>query len=118
MAAGSGITPIYQVFREIANMPDEDIELHLLFANKTEEDIILRKELEALEPRVKLHYILDSPKEDWKGYKGLVTEPILQEICSLGDPDTLYTFCGPPGLTFFLRDLFGHKYKGCTFYKF
>ena len=42
IAGGTGITPIYQVFREIVNMPDENIDLRLLFANKTKKDIILQ----------------------------------------------------------------------------
>ena len=36
IAGGSGITPIYQTIREIAKMPDENMEMILLFANKTE----------------------------------------------------------------------------------
>ena len=43
IAGGSGITPVFQTLMEIANMPDEKIELIFLFANKTEEDIVLRK---------------------------------------------------------------------------
>ncbi len=43
MAGGSGITPVFQTMMEIANMKDEKIELILLFANKNEEDIVLRK---------------------------------------------------------------------------
>lgn len=54
-------------------MPDEKIDLILLFANKTEEDIVLRKELESLQPRVKVHFILDNPPEDWKGWSGYIT---------------------------------------------
>ena len=78
----------------------------------------MREELESLQPRVKLHYILDNPPQQWKGFQGHVTEKILSEICPLGDPDTLYTFCGPMGMTGFLRDLFSKKYKGSIFYKF
>lgn len=43
IAGGSGITPCYQIINEIINMKDEDVELILLFANKEEEDILLRK---------------------------------------------------------------------------
>lgn len=43
VAGGSGITPCYQTIQEIVSMKDETIELILLFANKTEEDIVLRK---------------------------------------------------------------------------
>ena len=43
MAGGSGITPVFQTIMEIAAMKDENIEIILLFANKNEEDIVLRK---------------------------------------------------------------------------
>lgn len=43
MAGGSGITPCFQVIREIAKMSNESIELILLFANKTEKDILLKE---------------------------------------------------------------------------
>lgn len=42
----------------------------LLFCNKTEKDIILRKELEALEPRVKLHLMLENAPPGWTGLEG------------------------------------------------
>jgi len=73
MAGGSGITPIFQTIIEIAAMKEEKVELVLLYANKTEEDIVLRKELEGLGDRLKLHYILDNPPEGWKHYKGYIT---------------------------------------------
>ena len=44
IAGGSGITPIFQAMIEIARMK-EPVKLILLFANKTEEDIVLRKEM-------------------------------------------------------------------------
>jgi cytochrome-b5 reductase len=72
IAGGSGITPIYQVIREIISMGD-DLELIMLFGNKKEEDIVLRKELEALRPRLNLHYILDEPPQEWKGHSGYIT---------------------------------------------
>jgi NAD(P)H-flavin reductase len=43
IAGGSGITPCYQTIREILQMKNEKINLVLLFANKTEEDILLKK---------------------------------------------------------------------------
>jgi NAD(P)H-flavin reductase len=43
IAGGSGITPCYQIIKEIINMKDENVELILLFANKEERDIVLRK---------------------------------------------------------------------------
>ena len=106
IAGGSGITPVYQSLMEIANMPDEKIELIILFANKTEEDIVLRKDLEARSDRIKLHYILSNPHEGWKGYKGHLTHEILKEICPLDDPETIYIHCGPFPLNLSVRTLF------------
>jgi NAD(P)H-flavin reductase len=61
MAGGSGITPIYQTIQEILKMNDEKIEMIVLVANKSEEDIVLRKEMEEWQPHVKVHFILDTP---------------------------------------------------------
>ena len=61
IAGGAGITPLYQALMEITNMKEETIELVLFFANRTEEDIIFRKELEERGDRIKIHYILSQP---------------------------------------------------------
>jgi cytochrome-b5 reductase len=70
IAGGSGITPIFQTIMEIASNKDDNTELILLYANKTEEDIVLRKELETQGNRIKLHYILDNPPNNWPYFKG------------------------------------------------
>lgn len=43
IAGGTGITPMYQTITEIAKIPSDQTEMTLLFCNKTENDIILRK---------------------------------------------------------------------------
>ena len=91
---------------EIANMPGETIELIFLFANKREEDIVLRKELEAKGDRIKLHYILDDPSESWTGLKGYASHEILKQICPLDDPETIYLHCGPSPMNASIRNLF------------
>ena len=58
----------------------------LLFGNKTEQDILLRRELELLQPRLKLHFILDQPPPGWQGLSGLITEQALLQVCPLDDP--------------------------------
>lgn len=118
MAGGSGITPIFQTMMEIAAMKDEKIELVLLFANKTEEDIVLRKEIESTGGRIKIHYILDVANEDWKHYKGYITHEILREICPLDDPATIYIHCGPPPMNKFIRTLFSEYYPNSVLFKY
>lgn len=46
IAGGSGITPMFQVAQEILSNPDDKTQVSLIFANQTEDDIILRKELD------------------------------------------------------------------------
>lgn len=61
MAGGTGITPIYQLIRAIAMDPTDQTEVRLIYANKTEEEILLREELLHLEKesagRVKIWYV-------------------------------------------------------------
>lgn len=61
MAGGTGITPIYQLVRAIAMDPTDRTEVRLIYANKTEEEILLREELLQLEKksdgRVKIWYV-------------------------------------------------------------
>ena len=118
IAGGSGITPLYQTLMEIANMQDQKLQLIFLFANKTEEDIVLRKELQDKSDKIKVHYILDTPPQNWKHYKGYITHEILKEICPLDDPDTIYLHCGPKPMTEYIRVLFSETYPNSVIFKF
>lgn len=48
MAGGSGITPMLQIVREVLKRKDDRTVLRLLYANQSEDDILLRKELDEL----------------------------------------------------------------------
>ncbi|KAI1198107.1 hypothetical protein F5X97DRAFT_300460 [Nemania serpens] len=66
LAGGSGITPMYQLIRAICEDERDTTEVSLIYANRSEEDILLRRELEALARRYPgnlrlLHYVLDRP---------------------------------------------------------
>ena len=99
-------------------MADETIELILLFANKTVEDIVLRKEMEELQPRLKIFYILDTPPEGWKGFAGYATKEVLESICPLDDPETLYCHCGPGAMNGMIRQIFADHYPNSTIFKY
>lgn len=47
IAGGSGITPMFQVAQGILRNPLDTTEVFLMYANVIEEDILLRKELDA-----------------------------------------------------------------------
>ena len=45
LAGGTGITPMYQVLEAILKNPDDKTECSLIYANQTEDDILLRDEV-------------------------------------------------------------------------
>ncbi|KAF9924825.1 hypothetical protein FBU30_005274 [Linnemannia zychae] len=109
MAGGTGITPIYQLIRSIAQDPTDRTEVRLIYANKTEEDILLRDELLKLENvsagRVKICFTLSNPPEGWKGCKGHISEEMIREYGTFEGHedlnhaiDTISVMCGPPPL--------------------
>jgi cytochrome-b5 reductase len=114
IAGGTGIAPMIQVLREIFNNPQDKTKVSLLFGNITEEDILLRGELEALEKqfpdRFQVYYTLDKPPKDWKFYQGYVDEQMVKEtmpapvdgniIMVCGPPPMLKSICGPKGPNF------------------
>ena len=48
LAGGTGITPMLQVLEEIARNPKDNTETHLVFANVSGKDILLKETLDAL----------------------------------------------------------------------
>jgi len=74
IAGGSGITPMLQIIRDVIKNSSDHANISLLYANQTEDDIILRKELEALAPRLKCYMTLDRPPKGWEGGAGFITK--------------------------------------------
>ncbi|KAJ1920357.1 hypothetical protein H4219_001332 [Mycoemilia scoparia] len=105
ICGGSGITPMLQIIRAILKNPEDKTKVTLLFANRTENDIILQGELDALAAknpeRFKVHYIVDKAKsKDWKGDVGFVTSDIVKKYMpdSANGDNVLVGVCGPPGM--------------------
>ncbi|KAI1266127.1 hypothetical protein F5Y18DRAFT_382534 [Xylariaceae sp. FL1019] len=103
LAGGSGITPMYQVIRAICEDERDLTEVSLIYANRSEADILLRGELESLARRypknLKLHYMLDTPPaEGWTGGVGYVTKDVLAEHFPAPAADSKVMLCGPPGM--------------------
>jgi cytochrome-b5 reductase len=107
IAGGTGITPMYQILNEILKeqtsiLPGErvDIKIWLLFANQTEQDILLRDELEQLaatnSDRFRLWYTVDRESEEWKYSKGFINDTMIKEHMPPPGDDVLICICGPP----------------------
>ena len=106
IAGGTGITPMLQIIRAVFADPEDTTELALIFANKSVDDILLRKELEILvaaQPeRFRLHFTLDAPPADWPSTysSGFVNAAMiaanLPAVSAVGDHSTQILMCGPP----------------------
>ena len=102
IAGGTGITPMYQLIRAICEDDTNTTEVSLIYANRTEDDILLREELEKFArnypKNFRLWYMLDHPPENWSYGKGYVTPGVMAERLPGPSPDTKIMLCGPPGM--------------------
>lgn len=104
IAGGAGITPIYQLVQGILSNPEEKTKINLIFGVNTEQDLLLRDELEQYRrqfpDRFNYLYTVSHPKEEGSGLrKGYVTEELLKEVMRGPDRDSSHVFvCGPPGM--------------------
>lgn len=102
IAGGTGITPMYQLIRAICEHERDTTEISLIYANRTEGDILLRAELEDFARRFprqfKLHYMLDEAPEEWAYGTGYVTPGVMKERLPAPAEDAAIMLCGPPGM--------------------
>lgn len=101
ICGGSGITPIYQVFRAIMQNKEDMTKCVVLDGNRLFEDILCKEELDALsdgnDHKCKVLHTLTKATDDWKGLRGRVTGKLVEEHC-VKDQDTLVLLCGPEAM--------------------
>jgi predicted ferric reductase len=99
IAGGIGITPIMSMLRHMRDRAaDKDVQL--LYANNSEEDIVFRKELEALAlekaPRLRVTHVLARPGEGWAGEQGRIDWPLIRKTLGGEIGTKAFYICGPP----------------------
>ncbi|KAJ7116842.1 cytochrome-b5 reductase [Mycena crocata] len=102
IGGGSGITPLYQVISHALANPFNTTKFKLLFSNVTEEDILMREDIDALAKKhpktLEVVYLLDKPKPDWKGPVGFINADVIKKYVSPPTSErTMVMVCGPPG---------------------
>jgi len=104
IAGGTGITPMLQVAQRVLENDVDKTRVSLIFANVTEDDIILRDKIDELKAnhpdQFQVHYVLDQPPEGWTGGSGYISKDMLAERLpppSLGGLAKVL-ICGPPGM--------------------
>ena len=100
IAGGSGITSMIPIIRKILGSEQDTTKINLLFANKKEEDIILRDKLENrhedFSDQYKYFYTIDEASEKWNGFTGFINSEMIAETMPSQSDDTLILLCGPP----------------------
>ena len=98
IAGGIGIAPSMSVLRSMADENDPR-PVTLFYGHRVLEHVEFAQELAELEeklPNFKKVLVLEKPHEDWEGYRGYITQEVLQNELP-GDNHNLHYFvCGPP----------------------
>jgi len=107
VAGGTGITPMISIIRWILTKR-LDAELFLVFANKTEADIIVRDEWERdvqAHPIFHCYHVLEQPPVGWPEGTGRITAEILRRHLPPPGPETVLFLCGPPPMMNALEEI-------------
>ncbi|XP_012887738.1 PREDICTED: cytochrome b5 reductase 4 isoform X3 [Dipodomys ordii] len=104
LAAGTGFTPMVKILNyALTNVPSLR-KIKLMFFNKTEDDIIWRRQLEKLafdNERFDVEFVLSAPALEWNGKRGHISPALLSEFLkrSLENSKVLLCICGPVPFT-------------------
>jgi len=102
VAGGTGITPMFQLIRAVCEDDCDTTEISLIYANRSEQDMLLGKELDSFARRYpknfKVWYMLDKASEGWRYGEGYVNAQVMRDHLPPPDEDTKLVLCGPPGM--------------------
>ena len=94
IAGGVGITPIHSMITALCDIGDKRNAV-LIYANKTEQDIIFRTQLDNLPANFKVVYVISELGQNWQGFGGHINAEIIKNSAGeLLDFADIY-LCGP-----------------------
>ena len=111
LAAGSGLTPIYQIVNAMHLAKDKTVEVKMIYSNKSEEDILMKHQLDTINGEcenieIKHCFSRQVDVPTW-ARKGRITWEMIQEM-GFAEPsaETLICYCGPSGFNQLVKALF------------
>ncbi len=107
LAGGSGITPFMSMIREVTDR-GLDRDIHLIYGNRSEKDIIFEEELtdrEARHRNLTVDHVISEPGEGHTDLTGFITRDLIEEQVQ-NIEDAMFYVCGPEAMyTFVLKEL-------------
>ncbi len=104
VATGTGITPLYPMFRQYAREGNGDA--HLVFGERDQDHLIFRESIDQLRAEhenVVADYVLSDADESWPGRTGHVQDHLPDALDGLDGADCYV--CGVPEMVVETRDL-------------
>lgn len=102
LAGGTGITPMFQITRAILENPKDQTKIHLIYANHTVDDILLKDDLDDFASQYpeqfRVYYVVSKPPLNWDAGTGHISKEMIQEHCPRPAIDVMILRCGPPGM--------------------
>jgi ferredoxin-NADP reductase len=106
LSGGVGITPLRSICRFCTDMR-LNTKVTLIYGNRTEADIVFRRELEQMRQQnnnLKVVFTLAEPEANWEGYTGNIdVEMIKNEVSECSE--TVFYVCGPPAMVQAMENL-------------
>jgi len=99
ISGGTGITPTLQTALALLAQKDANVQIWILYANKSASDILCTDLLQevASDPRCKVWYTLDTPPaEGWDFSSGFINEQMCRDHLPAPADDAVIFMCGPP----------------------
>ena len=98
VCGGTGLAPMLQVIRSILSAKNDKTKITMIFANRTEEDILCREELDQLasDDRLTVVYCLSKPGSEWKGESGHINKEMISNHFPEPNEDFYVLLCGSP----------------------
>jgi predicted ferric reductase len=108
IAGGIGITPFMSMLRYMQDTREER-DIVLFYANRSEEDIVFRRELDDMAtmaaPRLRVVHVLDAPGRELRGEQGRIDRALIERHANDFSSRLIY-LCGPPPMMNALASLF------------
>jgi predicted ferric reductase len=104
IAGGIGITPLMSMLRTLRDT-QADVDVLLLYGNKTEADIVFREELAQMAAgaaRLRVVHVLSHAGTDWEGETGYVDREKIERHCG-AVAGKAFHLCGPAAMMDMLR---------------